>query len=440
VIRKLPISGKLLYTAASAGWNMLDRLVLTWLMFYYVEGAAPLLLPAVFGLIMVFGRLVDAVTDPLIGFWSDNCRNTLGRRTPFLLVGGISYVLIFVALFYPPEPAQGLLNIVYLLVMLGAYFLFFTVYVCPYLALLPELARNASDRIDLATWRAVFSLLGVAVALVGSGPLIGWFGFQGMIWIMALAGLILLYLPLFVREKDYAAASPATLGLFEAVTTTLQNRAFCIYLAANAAFWFGFNIITLLLPFYVTSLLGLPKEAVSSFFAVTLITAFLAFPFINHIAKRLGHKKVLLASLCLLAFVLPLFTLLGQPVWGLSPAHFAYIILALAGLSLSSLFVLPDAILFSITDMEEDLSGQRREAMYFGTQGLVLKTVLGMSTFVTGLLLQYFGSTAGDPLGIRLAPLVALLFVLIGGIIFLFYPEKEVRAKEQLLEQDVATS
>ncbi|MBS3978069.1 MAG: MFS transporter [Syntrophomonadaceae bacterium] len=432
--KKLPMSVKLLYTASSAGWAMLDRLVVTWLMFFYVEGATPLLLPAVFGAILVFGRAVDAVTDPLIGFWSDNCRSNLGRRTPFMLAGGIAYVLVFVALFHPPAPAHGIQNMVYLLVMMGAYFFLFTVYVCPYLALLPELARKAYDRVDLATLRAVFSLLGVAVALVGSGPLIGWLGFKGMLWSMAGVGLFLMYLPLFfVREKEYALARPATLGLREAVTTTFRNRPFRIYLAANATFWFGFNIITLSLPFYVTVLLGLPKESVSAFFAATFGVAFLAFPIINLLVKRLGHKRVMFAALSQFVLVLPLFFFLGQPVFGLAPVTFAYIILALAGLPLSCLFVLPDAILSSITDLDEDLSGQRREAMYFGTQGLVLKTVLGLSTFATGLLLQFLGSTAADPLGVRLTPLIAVLFVLVGGIIFLYYPEKEVRVKEQSL-------
>ncbi|MBT9173189.1 MAG: Inner membrane symporter YicJ [Syntrophomonadaceae bacterium] len=429
--KNLPTSGKLLYAASSAGWAMLDRLVVTWLMFFYVEGAVPLMLPAAFGAILVFGRVIDALADPLVGFWSDNCRSALGRRTPFLLAGGIAYVLAFVALFHPPAPAHGLLNMVYLLILTAAYFFLFTVYVCPYLALMPELVRTAYDRVDLATLRAVFSLLGVAAALVGSGPLISRLGFQGMIWSLAAVGLLLMYLPLFVREKKYAEARPSTLGLRESVATTLRNRAFRIYLAGNATFWFGFNIITLALPFYVTVLLGMPKEAVSAFFAATFGVAFLAFPVVNLLVKKVGHKKVMLASFAQFVVILPLFYFLGQPLFGLEPVAFAYLVLALAGLPLSSLFVLPDAILSSITDLEEDLSGQRREAMYFGTQGLVLKTLLGVSTFTTGLLFQIFGSTVAEPLGVRLTPLVAVLFVLAGGLIFLFYPEKEVRAKEQ---------
>ncbi|GFP25940.1 hypothetical protein HKBW3S25_01424 [Candidatus Hakubella thermalkaliphila] len=234
--KRLPMYGKVLYSASSAGWGMLDRLMVTWLMFYYVEGARPLLLPAVFGAIMVFGRVVDAVADPLVALWSDNFRGRLGRRTPFLMVSGVVYVLAFVALSYPPAPAHGLLNTGYLLAIISAYFFLFTVYVAPYLDLMPKLDRTARDRLDLATLRAVFSLLGVAAALVGSGQLIRLLDLRGMVWSMAVAGLVLMYLPLLVREKDYAEAKPASLGLRKAVATTFRNRAFRIYLAGNTTF------------------------------------------------------------------------------------------------------------------------------------------------------------------------------------------------------------
>jgi len=52
-------------------------------------------------------------------------------------------------------------------------------------------------------------------------------GHYGMIWVMAGIGLVMLYVPtLFIRERDYAKAEPATLGLGEALKTTFQNRPF----------------------------------------------------------------------------------------------------------------------------------------------------------------------------------------------------------------------
>ncbi len=431
MIKKLPLSGKLLYSASSAGWAMIDRVVITWLLFYYVtsmDGRGALMQSAVFGFIMVFGRIVDAFADPLIANWSDNFQGRLGRRMPFLLVGGILYAAVFIALFYPPVAGESPLNVLYLTVMMGAYFFLFTVYVCPYLALMPELAQTKNDRVDLATLRAVFTLLGVAIALVGSGILIGFLGFKGMIWSVALLGLVFLYLPTLLREKDYAKAEPASLGLIEAVTTTFKNRAFRIFIAGNITFWFGFNIVTLGLPFYVTVLLGLEVEQTSLFFAATFGVAVLAFPLINYMAKRVGLKVINVTSLFLFTLILPCFFWLGQPVLGLSPANYAFLIMSLTGLPLSSLFVIPDAMISSITDLEETLSGQRREAMYFGTNGFVLKIAMGLATFVTGIMLQYLGSTPANPLGVQLTGVVAAVFCLISAVVFLHYPEKEVMA------------
>ncbi len=436
-LKRLSTSVKILYASSSAGWAMIDRIVITWLMYYYItttDMGEPLLKPVVFGLILFIGRLVDAVADPLVALWSDNFKSNKGRRIPFLRWGGIIYVMVFIALFYPPVAGLSSINTLYLAFFVGVYFFSFTLYVCPYLALLPELARKREDRLDLATLRAVFTLLGVAIALVGSGLLINQIGFKGMIWSLGLLGLGLMYLPILIKEKDYAEGKAATLNLKEAITTTFKNKAFCIYLAGNAAFWFGFNIITLGLPFYVTVLLGLPEGETSIFFAAAFGVAILVFPLVNYLAKKIGAKLVMISSMFLFSLILPLFFFLGKDVGMLSSYNYSLLIMGITGIPLASLFVLPDAIVASITDIEETISGQRREAMYFGVQGLVLKIVMGLSSLVTGFLLQFFGQTASAPLGVQLTGPLAAVFIAIGALVFWHYPEKEVMS----LEKDIS--
>ena len=138
------------------------------------------------------GRVVDAIADPIIARWSDNHSGHLGRRIPFMLYSGILYTAVFIALFYPPATGESPLNSIYLTLMLGIYFALFTAYVCPHLALLPELARSNKDRVDLSTWKAVFSILGVAGAAVAGGMLIDSIGNYGMIWVMGGVGLVML--------------------------------------------------------------------------------------------------------------------------------------------------------------------------------------------------------------------------------------------------------
>ncbi len=431
-IKQLPLWGKIIYGTGSGGFSLIDRVLITWLFYYYItspiEGVEALMPPFAFGIIMFLGRAIDAVADPVIARWSDNHKGRLGRRMPFMLFSGAAYAAVFVALFYPPVAETSAVNTVYLAVLLGVYFTLFTAYVCPYLALLPELARSTKDRVDLATFRAVFMLLGVGIALIGSGILIGMIGFHGMVWIMAALGMILLYLPLIIKERDYAEAEPATLGLIEAITTTFKNHAFVIYLVGNVTFWLGFNIITLNLPLYVTVLLGGTEDEVSIFFGLAFVVALLFFPVVNIISKKVGLKAVMMFALIAFVVLLPLFFALGQPVFGLTPEIFGYVVMTLVGLPLAVIFIIPDAIVAEVSDMEEKLSGQRREAMYFGAQGFILKLALGLSTIITGALLQLFGSTAAEPLGIQLTGPISALFILIGVLVFSRYPEKEVRA------------
>jgi len=430
-VKQLPLWGKIIYGSGSGGFSLIDRVLITWLFYYYItsplEGVEALMPPFAFGIIMFLGRAIDAVADPLIARWSDNYSGRMGRRMPFMFFSGFAYVAVFVLLFYPPVAETSVLNSVYLAVLLGLYFTLFTAYVGPYLALLPELARTTQDRVDLATFRAVFMLLGIGIALIGSGILIGIYGFHGMVWIMAALGLVLLYLPFAIKEKDYADSEPATLGLVEALKTTYQNKPFIIYLVGNVTFWLGFNIITLNLPLYVTVLLRGTEEQTSIYFGIAFGVALIFFPIINIASKKLGLKPVMMFALIAFMVLLPLFYILGQPVFGLTPELFGYLLLGLVGLPVGVILIVPDAIVAEVSDLEGKLSGQKREAMYFGAQGFVLKLALGLSTVISGALLQLFGSTLAQPLGIQLTGPVSALFILIGLIVFSRYPEKEVR-------------
>lgn len=434
-VRQLPLWGKIIYGSGSGGFSLIDRVLITWLFYYYItsplEGVEALMPPFAFGVIMFLGRTIDAIADPVVARWSDNHSSRMGRRMPFMLFSGIAYAAVFIMLFYPPVAEASALNSVYLAVMLGAYFTLFTAYVGPYLALLPELARTNRDRVDLSTFRAVFSLLGVGLALIGSGILIGMLGFHGMIWTMAAIGLVLLYLPMLIKEKNYADAKPATLGLLDALRTTFKNRAFVIYLIGNVTFWLGFNMITINLPLYVTVLLGGTEDDTSIYFGLVFVIALIFFPLVNLSSKKYGLKAVMMFALVTFTVLMPLFYFLGQPMLGLSPEIYGYVLMGLAGMPVAVILIVPDAIVAAVSDLEEKLSGQRREAMYFGAQGFILKLALGLSAIITGFLLQFFGSSVVQPLGIQLTGPVSAFFVLAGAIVFSRYPEKEVRTFEK---------
>jgi len=438
----LPFMNRLFYAAGGAGFNLLERVLTTWLMFYYVPPGdavrSPLVAAGVFGSIFFFGRVVDALADPVISNWSDNSRAARGRRWPFLFWGGLPLTAVTIAIFYPPVAEESTLNVLYLALMLGLFFFFFTFYVCPYLALLPEIARNRNERVDLSTMQAIFIILGTALAMVASGPLIERFGFGAMVWIMGGIALIFLYMPVFaVDERRFSRARPAGLNLVEALKKTFQNRAFLVYLVGNALYWFGFNIITMGVPYYVTVLIGAREGQSSIFLGAAFGVALLCFPLINIAAKKWGKKAIMMFSMGAFVVLLPLIYFFNDPFLPLSPYAFGLLVLALLGIPLASLFIIPNALVADITDVDEMVTGRRRESMYFGAQGIVLKSVLALSSLTMGLLFQFFGSSTAEPLGIQLTGPVAAGFILIGLLIFRTYPEKEEVVKGEIDPRDL---
>jgi glycoside/pentoside/hexuronide:cation symporter, GPH family len=426
---------KLAYGAGAGGWALVDRVVLTWLYYWYVttpsEGVDALLGPFAFGLIMLGGRIVDAIADPVVARLSDNHAGPRGRRVPFLLVAALPYVAVYVALFHPPVAGPSPWNAVYLGGLLAVYFTLFTAYVGPYLALLADLSGTVADRVDLSTAKAVATLLGTAVAMIVSGILVEMAGVHVMVWALAAVAVVLLLVPTRIPERRYATGAPATLPLLAAVRTTLRNRPFLITLVGTNAFWFGFNIVTINIALYVTSLMGFGEGMVAPMMGAVFGVCLLTFPLVNVLAKRRGLKVVMVGSLALFAACFPWLYWLGDPPGGLDVLVFGLIVMAVAGIPLAGFFIVPDAIVAAVADLERGLSGEQREGMYFGVNGLLLKINLGISTVVSGLLLEVYG----DPLGIQLTGPVAAVAVALGAVAFSRYPERDVEARRAELAE-----
>ncbi len=90
-------------------------------------------------------------------------------------------------------------------------------------------------------------------------------------------------------------------------------------------------------------------------------------------------------------------------------------------------FALQQAIIADIIDYDEKLTSFRREGMYYGVFGIVIKGGSSVSFLITGFLFNTFGFSSGDDLGIRLLGIVSGTLAIIGFIIFQFYRLKEER-------------
>ena len=365
---------RLLYSAGPLGSSLLQQTVLLWIFYFYAPPPSETLpgrtTPALLGVAMGLGRVVDAIVDPVVGHLSDGYRGRGGRRRPFIIVGAIVMALSFILLWRPPDPTPTTSNFVFVTVMLSVFFLFFTVALNPYMALLSEITGPGRDRLATAAWQTVFTLLGTGVAFILSGQLVTRIGFPMMGVCLAPLGVApLVGAALAVREP---AADDARAGFLPSLRVVFGNGMFRIFIFGFALLWLGLSIVSLGMAFFVTELMGLPRGAVGSVLGVSVVAMLVATPWVTRLAGRYGHVQVLRGAMMFAGVLLPLLATIGLWPVPLSPALQGYVLVAAASPALATLFTLPNSILADIAQAAGQASGQRMAGMFFAFQGLIL--------------------------------------------------------------------
>jgi GPH family glycoside/pentoside/hexuronide:cation symporter len=369
---------------------------LTWLLKHYYPDSRGVaskasVSVAAFIVAIVFGRAVDALADPLVGYWSDRVRSRLGRRKPFILVGAPLLALMFVLIWTPPVPGESLVNGAYIAIAFALFFFLFTVVVCPYLAMLPEITSSRDERVSLTAWQGAFNVLGAVGGTIASGYLIDHYGYRTMGLCLAPVILVSSWAPLLVPQPA-ASTRPSGFSLGEALMSTLRNPLFVPYVLAQLLFWIAVRIIIGVMPKLLDVRFQVGETVISTVMATGLLVAALFLPFMPRIVRRTGKKRLLVGSMAYLGLValpVPFLGRLPLPVSGIGQA---FLLMAFAGPAIAVLFTLPNAIVGDIVDRDEERTGERREAMYFGVQGLLVKAGMGLGMGLAAALLRGFGA------------------------------------------------
>ena len=161
---RLNAGRKLIYGCGDVTINtVLSTLSLVYVTYYLTQVVG--LRAELAAAVQLVGRVFDAVSDPLMGRFSDSRRWRWGRRRPFLLLGalplGICFALLWVEL---PGAGQGSMFVYYSAVYVGVS-LSTTAISIPYLSLQPEMALGYDARTSLNTYRGIGAILGVFAAV-----------------------------------------------------------------------------------------------------------------------------------------------------------------------------------------------------------------------------------------------------------------------------------
>jgi len=444
---------RMAYALGSAGYQITDRIVVSIAIYFYLppsgrglESQVPsgvfLGFLTVYGLAMFVGRLFDSAADPIVGHLSDRSRSPLGRRRAFLVYGVLPMVGLPVLLFWPPGEPGSAGNGFWLAALLAAYFVAFTVYVAPFLALIPEIARSEEQRVRLARLLALLSFpigagfgtawtLGYAGAqAAGLSPVAA---MRAVVGVASATALLLCLAPILaVDERRLPPQQPSDLSLRESLGATLANRPFRVYLVAQLAMLFGVNMVQPALPYVATVLLGRDESYSAILGAATLVGTFAALPLATVAVRRLGAKRTMSWSLVL--FGAAAMALGGlEAVAAGAPGDtanraLAFGVSAVIGVAVAGLLVVPHVLLSQLIDRDALHTGANRAAMYFGVQGFLTKWMYGVSLWVLTFLLSRFGNSIQAPDGVILVGPVAGVACLAAAALFARYPEREILA------------
>ena len=146
------------YCLADIAKGLFTGMISNYLLYFFQpteKSGLPNLLPdnrllgfiTIMALITAIGKVVDAVTDPVVASLSDKCTHKAGRRMPFLRYAALPYALSVLLIFYAPFKAGSVANAVWVGFFLIVYYTAYTFYFIPRNALVPEIIPDTKVRV-----------------------------------------------------------------------------------------------------------------------------------------------------------------------------------------------------------------------------------------------------------------------------------------------------
>lgn len=348
----------------------------------------------------------DAINDPIVGSLSDNVRTKWGRRRPFLLLFSIPFALAFIILWWAPPWQTQVMLMIHVTLAYMVSDTIQTLVTVPYLALTPEIAPNYDERTSLTSFRMFFNLiasLATAVAapiIVDSAVKNGFTLQQGYVTVAAIFGGIatIPYLLIFAFIKEKSFAEDKTNGVLtfrQTLSLLWKNTPFRYATGIYVLNWISFDIVALMLPFFILywisegnllakiNLLGQGISIESVILGVMMLTATLTIPFWNWLAHKYSKRVAYIAGMILWIFV-------QLSILFIYPGQTSLIIMIafIAGISVSTAHIMPEAIFPDVIDWDEVVTHHRREGMYYGAINFIRKLSSALAIFIA---LQFLG-------------------------------------------------
>ncbi|MBN2225093.1 MAG: MFS transporter [Deltaproteobacteria bacterium] len=425
----------ILYNLAGLAFNVYDTVLYSWVNYFYnpPEGSDVVrYLPAAaftIAAILFGGRILDAVTDPLIGYWSDHTKSRWGRRKPYIFIANPILFLAFIFVWTPPAAGASVTNIIYLTAVLFVYYWAYTAVLIPWFAVLPEMSPKKNERAKIASIGVALGILGALIAGGLYGTLISRFGVFAMALILGAVAFIAGELSLLgIKQRHRIDESEKLSGFFGAMKEAFADRQIFSFAAMITLVQLTYQLMLMNTPYLVTLILKRPDTDSSILVAEVVIAMAVSIPLWYFLVKRYPKRQVFRGVIIAMIAGFALSFFIGDyPL--VSPFVQAMIIFPVAAIPLGGVFLMSLLLIADLTDYGELKTGKRKEAIYYGIYGFVRKTGWALSAVILNGVLAAFGYSAENPTGVKVVWVVCAASCLVG--LLLFAPYKIGDTKEE---------
>ncbi len=383
----------------------------------------------------------DAVNDPIVGALSDNVQTKWGRRRPFLLIFSIPFALAFLLLWWAPPWQSQIMLLIHVTLAYMVSDTIQTLVTVPYLALTPEIAPEYDERTSLTSFRMFFNLV-ASLATAVAAPVIvdsvvknGFTLQQGYITVAAIFGVIAIFpylmIFIFIKEKSSSEKIQNQSVTFRKTLVLLwQNSPFRYATGIYVLNWISFDVVALMLPYFILywiskgnllaniTIFGEKIAVESIILGIMLLVATITIPFWNWVAHK-SSKRVAYVSGMVLWIFLQLSILFVKP----GQVSLIIGIAAIAGISVSTAHIMPEAIFPDVIDWDEVKTHQRHEGMYYGAINFIRKLSSAFAIFLSLQVLGWFGYQSppdGATVFTQTANTLQIIRILTGPLIVIF--------------------
>ncbi|MGB2426705.1 MAG: MFS transporter [Alteromonas sp.] len=411
---RVPLGQKSAYGAGTFVLNFLPS-ALSVFSFFLITGFG--VDPLIAGLLGAIPRFLDAITDPIMGFITDNTKSRWGRRRPYIVVGAILSGTLFAVLWQMNPDWSDDFTFWYFLGFSLAFTIGNTMYATPFVGLGYEITSDYNERTRLMAFSQFMGQI--------AWMIVPWFwvliadptvfptqaeGVQTLSLIVAGGCIVLGILPgLFCKGidsdkiEDRAEISFGNLWsnlkeVFRNILQTFKNSSFVKLCGATFLVFNGFQLVASFSYFIIVfhmfngdyGAAGTWPAWFSTLSAA--MTAFFVIPIVSWMANAWGKRNAFIVSTVISVFGY------GLKWYGFNPDNpwLIFMPIPLMSFGIGGLFTLMMSMTADVCDLDELNNGMPRKEGTFGAiYWLMVKLGQALALFLAGVVLKFVGFDAG---------------------------------------------